>query len=139
MADGNRLTARQVVNAKPRKGRKADMFSDGGNLFLQLTTGNDSRICRSWIFKYELDGTRHEMGLGPLRDVSLSEAREKAREGRKQLLNGADPLAIKHQRQQQRRLETAKAMSFGQCVEAYLEAHEADGVMRSTATSGGPR
>jgi integrase len=65
------------------------------------------------------------MGLGPLRDVSLSEAREKARERRKQLLDGVDPLAIKHQQQQQRRLETAKAMSFGQCVEAYLEAHEA--------------
>jgi integrase len=125
MANGNRLTARQVANAKPGKGRKAAMLSDGGNLFLQLTTGNDSRIRRSWIFKYELDGTRHEMGLGPCADVSLSEARGKARERRKELLDGVDPLAIKHQQQQQRRFETAKAVSFAQCAEAYLEAHEA--------------
>src|SRR5262245_58755748 len=47
MADENRLTARQVANAKPGKGRKAAMLSDGGNLFLQLTTGNDSRIRRT--------------------------------------------------------------------------------------------
>jgi integrase len=119
----NRLTARQVINAKPG-GRSAVMLADGGNLFLQVTAAHGGHIRRSWLFKYERDGKRHEMGLGPLRDVSLVEAREKASHLRKQLLNGVDPLAAKNELAQQRRLEAAKAMTFGECVQAYLATHD---------------
>jgi integrase len=116
----NRLTVRQVINAKPSAG----MLADGGNLFLQVTAGHGDHIRRSWVFKYERNGNRHEMGLGPLRDVSLGEAREKASQFRKELLNGVDPLAAKNELAQQRRLEAAKAMTFGECVQAYLATHD---------------
>ena len=41
-----------------------------------------------------------------------------------QILDDIDPLEAKRQQRAERRLEAAKAMSFGQCVEAYLAAHE---------------
>jgi integrase len=119
------LTARQVVNATPGKGRRAAMLSDGANLFLQVSLGSRGQIRRSWVFKYELQGQRHEIGLGPLREVSLAEARDMASKLRRQLREGVDPLAAKRQQRQQRQLDNAKAMTFGECVEAYIAAHEA--------------
>lgn len=119
-----RLSARQVANAKPKKGQSAAVIADGGNLFLQVTAGKDGHSRRSWLFKYELNERRREMGLGPTHTVSLGEAREKARHLRKQLIDGIDPLAAKTEQVQQRRLEAAKQMTFGACVDAYLETHD---------------
>ncbi|MDI5303842.1 Arm DNA-binding domain-containing protein, partial [Salmonella enterica subsp. enterica serovar Anatum] len=39
---------------------------------------------------------RLNMGLGPYQEVSLAEARDKARELRRQIRNGIDPLKEKH-------------------------------------------
>jgi integrase len=120
-----RLSARQVANAKPPKGRRAALIADGGNLFLQVSTGKDGHVRRSWVFQYELHGRRGWMGLGPTHTVSLGEARDKARALRKQLLDGIAPLAAKNEQAQQQRLEAAKQMTFRQCVDAYLETHDA--------------
>ncbi len=119
-----RLSSRQVANARPQRGREAALLADGGNLYLQCTLGADGSVRRSWLFRYERDGRRREMGLGPLHTIGLSEARDKARRLRQQILDDVDPLEAKRQHRAEQRLETAKAMSFGQCVEAYLAAHE---------------
>jgi hypothetical protein len=91
---------------------------------LQCTLGSDGAVRRSWLFRYQRDGRRHEMGLGATHTVSLAEARLKARGLRQQLLDDIDPLTAKRQRRAEQRLEAAKAMSFGACVEAYLATHE---------------
>jgi integrase len=119
-----RLSPKQVANAKPKGGREAALLADGGNLYLQCTLGADGSVRRSWLFRYERDGRRREMGLGPLHTIGLGEARDKARSLRQQILDDIDPLEARRQQRAERRLEAAKAMSFGQCVEAYLAAHE---------------
>jgi integrase len=65
------------------------------------------------------------MGLGPLSIVSLAEAREKAIDCRRQLLNGVDPL---HDRQikiakktQETTLEKSRRMTFDECTSAFIE------------------
>jgi hypothetical protein len=120
-----RLSARKVATARPPKGRRAVMIADGGNLFLQVSTGKDGHVRRSWVFQYELAGKRGWMGLGPTHTFSLHEARDKAKQLRQQLKGGIAPLAAKAEQAQQQRLEAAKAMTFGQCVDAYLETHDA--------------
>jgi integrase len=100
------------------------LLADGGNLYLQCTFGADGNVRRSWLFRYERDGRRREMGLGPLHTIGLADAREKARSLRQQILDDVDPLTAKRARRAEQRLEAAKAMTFGQCVEAYLAAHE---------------
>jgi len=76
----NKLSARAVESVSKR-GR----YSDGGGLVLQISKWGT----KSWIFRYERDGRDRHMGLGPLVDLSLAEARDKAARCRKLLLDGS--------------------------------------------------
>jgi integrase len=118
-----RLKARQVANAKPPRGKEWAVIPDGGNLYLQATRGMEGHIRRSWLFKYELAGKRHELGLGPLHTISLAKARDKARALREQLLGGVDPLIERRKQRQELIAEQAKAVTFKDVAEAYLNFH----------------
>src|SRR6516164_2322387 len=118
----SRLTAREVSNAKPPVDRRAAMLPDGGNLYLQVVRDGE-RIYRSWTFKYELAGRRREMGLGGTHTISLAEARDKARSLRQKLLDGIDPLDEKRSQRQALMEARARAITFKQVAEAYLELH----------------
>jgi integrase len=118
------LTAREVANAKPPKGRDRVDIPDGGNLCLQVVCGKEGSISRSWLFQYQLAGRRRWMGLGPLHTVSLKEARAKARALRQQLIDGIDPL---EQREALRRALVAEregTAKFKDDAEAYMALHE---------------
>ncbi len=81
------LSPLKVKNAKP------GMYADGGCLYLQVTASKDGkRLNRSWIFRFRVAGRLRDMGLGSIDTLSLSEARERAREQRKQRLDGIDPI-----------------------------------------------
>jgi integrase len=120
---GNLSTAR-VRTAVPKAGRRALVLPDGGNLYLQITRGSDG-LRRSWTFRYEFDGRRHELGLGPLHTLGLTEARDKARALRQQLLDDINPLEARRQARATRRVEAAKGVTFQQCAEQYIAAHRA--------------
>jgi hypothetical protein len=79
----NRLSTR-TVEAKLKRGR----YGDGGGLFLQVSKWGT----KSWVFRFERAGVERHMGLGPLHTLSLAEARERARECRRVLLDGRDPI-----------------------------------------------
>jgi integrase len=119
----NRLTARQVNNAKPPKGRDAMLLADGGNLYLQCTIGRDGHVRRSWLFRYEQGGRRREMGLGSLDTNGLSEARERARACRQLLLDKIDPIEHRRKVIENRAVQAAKNKTFGEVATAYLKAH----------------
>jgi hypothetical protein len=72
-----------------------------------------------------LDGRPHEMGLGSFYDLSLAEARERARGFRKMVKAGVDPIDDRRARRAAQRAERAKVMTFRQCAEAYVAAHQA--------------
>lgn len=78
----NRLTARRIATVK-EVGRHAD----GGGLYLVV----DERGAKRWTLLMTFRGRRRELGLGSLKDVSLPEARERAREARKAIERGDDP------------------------------------------------
>ena len=76
------------------------VLHDGGGLYLRVSeTG-----AKSWVFRFQLDGKRRDMGLGPYPDISLAEARGRATEHRKQRHDGVDPLAAKVAQRQAQRL-----------------------------------
>jgi integrase len=112
----NKLTALQV-----NKLANPGLYGDGGGLTLQITQAG----VKSWLFRYMLEGKAHGMGLGPTHTISLLEARQKALDARKLLIDGLNPLVIKKQKIQERVLERAKMMTFDQCSKAYIEAHKA--------------
>jgi integrase len=122
----HRLTARTIAAAKPQPGKRL-MLADGGNLLLQVTGKVDGEFSRSWIFRYERDGKRHDLGLGPLDTLSLAEARVRARDLRIQLLDGVDPKGIREQRRAERLAqlrERARQMTFRECALRCIEGHE---------------
>ena len=85
-----RLTEKQVSNAKPDKGRFVKRLPDGGGLYLQATLSKTNGVNQNG-FRYELDGERHDLGIGPLNTLGLAQAREIAK-GMRRLKLGVDPL-----------------------------------------------
>jgi integrase len=126
MAEIHRLRERQARNAKPLPGRRSILISDGACLYLQATVGSDGTVSRSWVFRYERFGERHDLGLGPLHTRGLHEARAEAKRLRQQILDGIDPLSARREGEREQRkakAERAKAMTFRQCAKAYYKVH----------------
>ncbi|HEY9193187.1 MAG TPA: Arm DNA-binding domain-containing protein, partial [Methyloversatilis sp.] len=95
------------------------LYGDGGGLTLQITKAG----VKSWLFRYMIDGKARGMGLGPVHTISLAEARQRATEARKLLLDGIDPLEAKNQRKTAAALAKTRLMTFDECASAYIEAH----------------
>jgi integrase len=117
-----RLTARQVATAKLPDGKSKHMLCDGGCLYLEIVWGTTG-LSKSWLFQYQLHHRRRFMGLGPTYTVSLSEARERARLLRQQLLDGIDPLEAKRERIRAAMAERAKQITFQECAASYINLH----------------
>ena len=120
-----KLSPARVRTAKPRGKRRALVIADGGNLYLQATLGPDGNVRRSWVFRYELNGRRRDMGLGPTFTVGLAQARAKAKALREQLLDDVDPLEAREAAKRARLAEQARAMTFADCARMYLDLHAA--------------
>jgi integrase len=99
---------------------KRGRYGDGGGLYLQVRNGR----CKSWVFRYEREGTEHYMGLGSLHTVSLREARKKALQARACLARGVDPLRERAITIAQDVLVGANNKTFDECVEKYIETHK---------------
>jgi integrase len=105
-----KLTALRVRTlAKPGR------YSDGDGLYLQVRDAAH----RSWLFRYARHGKGHWLGLGAAADVTLAEARDKARECRRRLLDGLDPIEARRAAQ-----AASVGVSFKTVALQYIAAHE---------------
>ncbi len=112
----DRLGPRRITNEK-----RPGMHADGAGLYLQVT----SPTSKSWIFRYKRHGKAHEMGLGSVNAFGLAEARERARDQRKLLADGLDPIEERDRRRQAALLEAARSLTFKECATSYATAHSA--------------
>ena len=76
------LTSVRVRYAKPGR------HGDGAGLYLLVKPSG----ARSWVLRVQRYGRRRDIGLGSVAALKLAEAREKAAELRKHVLNGRDPI-----------------------------------------------
>jgi len=106
----NRLTAR-MVKALDQPGA----YADGGGLYLRVRT-DGSKV---WTFRYMRDGRAREMSLGPVRVVSLKDAREKAGKQRSLLVDGIDPIAARRADRGKRK----QVPTFRQACVLYIGTH----------------
>ena len=111
-----RLSAAAVAKLK-----KPGRYAVGDNLYLQISTWHT----KAWVFRYTLNGTPRHMGMGPCDLITLAEARAKARDARRLLLDGIDPLEAKQSARRQRLLATTRAKTFKECAEALIASREA--------------
>ena len=71
-----------------------------------------------------LKGKARAMGLGPYPVLGLADARMKALECKKLLLEGNDPIEARNAQRREKELNNAKAISFDACAAAYIESHK---------------
>lgn len=116
------LSSRSVAALK-ENGRHA--VGGVAGLYL-LIEGN----ARSWILRLvvgkhvddagNIKSRRTDIGLGSYADVSLTDAREKARVIRKQIQNGIDPIQLKKDELEKLRLQRHREITFRQCAEIVI-------------------
>ncbi|MGK2910522.1 MAG: tyrosine-type recombinase/integrase [Sphingobium sp.] len=97
------------VQAESRPG----VHSDGDGLYMRVRdTGT-----KSWLYIGMLNRRRREIGLGSVRDVSLAQAREMARELRHAFRAGIDPVVEK----ERARAAERPTQTFGEFADALLD------------------
>lgn len=107
--------------------------SDGGGLYLRLDKDGSKR----WVFAWERNKRRREMGLGAFADVSLATARDLAGTARAQLDDGLDPSKQRLAAEQASRDENDTSVGgapkpvgehgtprFGVFADQYVDTHE---------------
>lgn len=67
---------------------------------------------RSWVYRYVINGARRRMGLGPFPTITLSMARDRAREARNKVDQGIDPIGNRFAVIAQKRQEESRRMPF---------------------------
>ena len=108
MAGFHKLSTRKVMSVKS-PGR----HSDGKGLYLLVKkTGR-----KSWVYMWNRNHRRREMGLGGFPDVSLAKAREKAQLARELIADGQDPIKESKKR---------AVKSFGEAADHLVETLQAD-------------
>ncbi len=112
-----KLTALKVKNARP-----GDRLADGEGLRLDVDDDGNA----SWILRFTSPTTGRErfMGLGPLRAVSLSAARDAADDARRLIRSGADPIDARKAARTAARVEAARGIRFKDYAEQYITARE---------------
>lgn len=76
------LKAKEIEHAKP------GMHADGNGLYLRVQNSG----AKGWIFRFQLNGRRREMGLGILEDKPVVDARTEALNLSKLVRQGIDPI-----------------------------------------------
>ena len=116
------LSALSVAKIK-ENGRHAVGGVDG--LHLRIVDGSRAWVLRVAVGKKVDDHGkvkihRRDIGLGSFPEVSLSEAREKARELKKKIRDGIDPLQEKQERLNALKIQKHRAKTFRECAEVVI-------------------
>jgi integrase len=111
----------KLTALKVEKTTRPGLYNDGGGLYLRVAP----RGSKGWIFRYKINGRTRDMGLGSVDTFGLKQARERARRCRELQYDGIDPIEERRARRREAQLNSAKAMTFRECAEAYIAAHQA--------------
>jgi integrase len=113
------LSAKEVRDLKhPGRGLNVT-YPVGGvaGLLMQITPTD----ARSWVLRTMIGSKRREIGLGGFPDVTLAQARERAREAKDAIRQGIDPIEQRRAARAALTAQQARGMTFAQAMEAYLK------------------
>src|ERR1700730_2987504 len=103
-----------------RAANQPGLHPDGNGLYLHVGAAGS----KSWILRYRHGGRRHDIGLGPYPLISLADARQRANQRRRLLVDGIDPLEQRRSQRVAAAVQRAKAITFADAAEKYIKAHE---------------
>lgn len=117
MANKAKELSALVVNRLKLPGNHA--VGGVAGLYLYVNESN----ARSWILRAMVGGKRRHMGLGGFPDVTLAQAREKARQAREVIAQGMDPISERQANKSALLARQSLEKTFRQAVQSYLEVH----------------
>lgn len=113
------LSAKEVRDLKhPGRGLNV-AYPVGGvaGLLMQITPTD----ARSWVLRTMIGSKRREIGLGGFPDVTLAQARERAREAKDAIRQGIDPIEQRRAARAALTAQQARGLTFARAMEAYLK------------------
>lgn len=110
--------AAELTDIHVRNLKKPGLYAVGGvpGLYVQVLPSE----AKTWVLRASIGGRRRDMGLGGYPEVKLAEAREAAREARKKIREGVDP--IEERRQAQLALRRAAALRSARAKATFADA-----------------
>ena len=66
-------------------------YHDGKGLYISITSPGSGK----WSYRYRIDHKSREMGLGTFPEIAIVDARQKAEDNRRLVLNKIDPIEDK--------------------------------------------
>lgn len=114
------MSALEVRNLAHPSGKGNALFAVGGvsGLYMQITPSGG----RSWILRTTVGKARRDIGLGGFPTVTLTQARDKAREARDKIERGLDPVAERQAAKAALIAAAGRGLSFEKATESYLKA-----------------
>lgn len=113
-------TVKELSAVEVKRLSRPGMHAVGGvNGLLHRITDSGAR---GWVLRVRYAGKRRNFGLGGYPDVTLAQARERAREIKDSLFQGVDPIAERRAAEDARRAAEAKRLTF---ADAARECHAA--------------
>jgi integrase len=106
-----RMTGLHIERAAQKPGR----HGVGDGLMLQVRAPGKA----SWLWRFQFDGRRRDMGFGPWPEVPLTKARERLFAAKQVLAEGRDPLAVRAT------VSRPTDAPFDEMAAAYIESHRA--------------
>jgi integrase len=129
MLDGMPKVAAVLTDLQVRRLKTPGWHAVGGvaGLLLQIRESSDAALlARSWILRIQNGSKRRVLGLGPYPEVTLSEAREKAKKLSEVARQGTDLLSQKKASKRALIESQAKQKTFQQVAQQYLDSHSSD-------------
>lgn len=114
------MSAIEVRNLSHPSNKGNALFAVGGvtGLYMQITPSGG----RSWILRTKVGAARRDIGLGGFPSVTLTQARDKAREARDKIERGVDPVAERQAAKAALIAAAGRGLIFEKAMESYLKA-----------------
>jgi len=94
----HKLKYKQLLNLTKGK------YHDGKGLYISITSPGTGK----WSYRYRIDHRSREMGLGTFPEISIVDARQKAEDNRRLVLNKIDPIDDKRKQEVLRKQQNKK-------------------------------
>src|SRR5262245_52841293 len=117
----NLLSARKIEQIIHNK--KYGLHHDGGGLYL---VGSRKYKTFSWmlrVYRSTVTGKPRDMGLGREGDLTLREAREKARKLRQLASEGVDPVEDRRRKRDEQRADALSRTLFKDAAKEFIDLH----------------
>jgi integrase len=109
---------RMVLKAKQIEHAKEGMHADGTGLYLRVQASG----AKSWIFRFQLNGRRREMGIGTLDVKSAPDARADAATFIAQVRAGVDPIEARNRIEASQ--DSTRVMTFDEAAKQFIKANK---------------